>query len=148
VSDENIISCCFYLETQVGTACALESTATTHIFDARSGRGTSKAKDAQMKHRTILYRSAALAIATAALIGNLALADELPQSDADETSSNIVLAKAKKTGNQAEKFQVTIASDADEAGVTEAMEHVLADSKTELEIRLSGHKSLILNADL
>ena len=101
-----------------------------------------------MKHRTILYRSAVLAIATAALIGNLALADEQPQSDASESSSNIVLAKAKTTGNQAEKTQVTIASDADEAGVTQAMEHILADSKTELEIRLSGHKSLILTADL
>ena len=129
-------------------ACALESIETTQNFDARPGRGTSKAKDAQMKHQIMLYRSAVLAIATAALVGNAALADELPQSDASETSSNIVLAKGKTPGNQLEKSQTTFASDADEAGIAQALEHVLADSKTELEIRLSDHKSLILTADL
>ena len=101
-----------------------------------------------MNHSTNLYRSAVLAIATATLIGKAALAEDLSRNDATEANSNIVLAKAATPTNQATDAQTSASQYADESGVTEALEGVLTDSKIELEIRLSDHKSLILTADL
>jgi len=101
-----------------------------------------------MNYTSSLYKGAVLAIAAAALIGKAALADDLTASDADESSTNIVLAKAATPVNQADDKQTSARNYADESGVTEALERVLADSKIELEIRLMGHKSLILTADL
>jgi hypothetical protein len=101
-----------------------------------------------MNHSTNLYRSAVLAIATAALIGKAALAEDLPENEATESNSNIVLAKAAKPADQATDTQTSASEYADESGVTQALESVLSDSKIELEMRLSGRKSLILTADL
>jgi len=101
-----------------------------------------------MNHTSILYKGAVLAIATAALIGKAALAEDLSPGDTDESSTNIVLAKAATTVNQADGKQTSSSNYADDSGVAEALEGILADSKIELEIRLLGHKSLILTADL
>jgi hypothetical protein len=95
-----------------------------------------------MNHSTNLYRSAVLAIAVAALIGKAALAEDLPKSD---SSSDIVLAKVTSPINQE---QTSASKYADDSGVTEALESVLADSKIELELRLSDHKLETLTADL
>ena len=101
-----------------------------------------------MDHTSNLYKGAVLALATAALIGEAALADNLSPNEADETSTNIVLAKSATPVNQADDTQTASSNFADESGVAEALENVLADSKIELEIRLMSHKSLILTADL
>ena len=101
-----------------------------------------------MNHSNNLYRSAVLAIATAALIGKAALAEELPQNEATDTESKIVLAKAATSTDTTGDSQTSANEYADESGVTEALESVLSDSKIELEMRLSGRKSLVLTADL
>jgi len=101
-----------------------------------------------MNHSTYLYRSTILAIATLALIGKAALAEDQPESEAHETNSNIVLAKAATPEDPAGDSQTSSSQYADESGVTEALDSVLSESKIELEMRLSGHKSLILTADL
>lgn len=101
-----------------------------------------------MKHSNTLYRSAVLAIATAALIGNAALAEDAPNDDAADTSSTIVLAEANRPVTRTSKLQTSASEHADTSGVTEALDNLAADSKIELEMRLSGHKSLFLAAGL
>jgi hypothetical protein len=101
-----------------------------------------------MKGSKNLYKIAVLALATAALVGKAALAEDLPQSEANESSSNIVLATAHKQTNENTEAQPAIDGQADESAVTDALASVLADSKNELELRLLDHKSLILTADL
>jgi len=98
-----------------------------------------------MNRYTDFYASALLAVAAIALTGKLALADELPGAGASPTDTKIVVAKAtlpRKPDCDPESLQ-----DDREAAVTDAIEGLMEDNKLKLELRLSGHKSVILAAD-
>ena len=83
-----------------------------------------------------------LAIAALALTGGVASAGEKPA--AEPITKNIVVAKATasttKPVQQAEKQVHGIA-------VEQALQGVAADNKLELDLRLSGHISILIAAD-
>jgi hypothetical protein len=98
-----------------------------------------------MNRYTDFYKSALLAVAVVTLTGKLALADELPVAGTDPENTNFVIAKvtlSAKAGVKTESLQ----DDQDKA-VAEAIESVMEDNKLQLDLRLSGHKSVILAAD-
>lgn len=98
-----------------------------------------------MNRYTDFYKSALLAVAVITLTGKLALADELPVASTDPENTNLVIAKVTlpaKAGVKTESLQ----DDQDKA-VAEAIESVMEDNKLQLDLRLSGHKSVILAAD-
>jgi hypothetical protein len=98
-----------------------------------------------MNRETKLYRGIVLALAASALTGQAALAEDLLLDETTPTQSSIVVAGATTAVSETS----TISNDdIQDAAVTEALAGVLADSKLELEMRLLGHKSLILTADL
>ena len=96
-----------------------------------------------MNRYTESYATALLAVAAIVLTGMLALANELPGASPPDT--NIVVAKAtlpRKPDCDPGSLQ-----DDQEAAVSEAIEGLMEDNKLQLELRLSGHKSVILAAD-
>jgi hypothetical protein len=98
-----------------------------------------------MNRYTEFYKSALLAVAAIALTGTLALADDLSVSGISPADTNIVVAKARlpaKTPSETASLQ----DDQDEA-VAETIENLMDDNKLQLDLRLSGHKSVILAAD-
>ena len=98
-----------------------------------------------MNRYTDFYASALLAVAAIALTGKLALADELPGAGASPPDTNIVVAKATlPTKPDCDPGSL---QDDREAAVTDAIEGLMEDNKLQLELRLSGHKSVILAAD-
>jgi nucleoid-associated protein YgaU len=112
---------------------------------AQSGRGK-KAKEAQMNHTKTLYRGLALALAVTALTGNVVLAEDLP---ADSTAvAHIVASKATTASPPLSQSLRDAHADAQDAAVQAALQGILADSRTELEMRLAGRKSVILTAGL
>ena len=100
-----------------------------------------------MNRNSDLYKSIVLALAATALTGNVALAEDLPQGEATPEKSKIVLAEATTSTPQNDARTNTNDTSQDEA-LKEALEGILAESKLELEMRLSGHKSLNLTTDL
>ena len=91
------------------------------------------------------YKAALLAVAAIALTGTPALADDLSIAETSPADTNILVAKAglpKNTPTKPESLQ----DDQDKA-VAEAIESVMEDNKQQLDLRLSGHKSVILAAD-
>jgi hypothetical protein len=98
-----------------------------------------------MNRYTDHYRNAWLAVAVIAMTGTLALAGDLPTVDQSPASTTIVVAAISSPANIASKPR-TLQHDQDRA-VTEAIENVMADNKLQLDLRLSGHKSVILAAD-
>lgn len=101
-----------------------------------------------MNHKTNLYRGMVLALAASALTGKIALAEDVPLDETAPTQSSIVVAKAATATTPVSETSTNSNDDMQDAAVSEALAGVLADSKLELEIRLSGHKSTILTADL
>jgi len=98
-----------------------------------------------MNRYTDHYRSALLAVAVIAVTGTLALAGDLPIIDQSSPGTTIVVAKIDSPANVASKPR-TLQDDQDRA-VAEAIESVMADNKLQLNLRLSGQKSVILAAD-
>ena len=98
-----------------------------------------------MNRYTEFYAAALLAVAAVALTGKPALADDLSIAETSRVETNIVVAKAglpKNTPTKPESLQ----DDQDKA-VAEAIEAVMEENKLQLDLRLSGHKSVILAAD-
>lgn len=98
-----------------------------------------------MNRYTDFYKRALLAVAVITLNGGLALADEPTVAGTHPANTNIIVAKATppaKTDSKTESLQ----DDQDKA-VAEAIESVMEDNKLQLDLRLSGHKSMILAAD-
>lgn len=89
-----------------------------------------------------------LAVVACALAGAAALADDLADDvadgDANDRDSNIVLASATPYIDDSRNA----AGQKDDPAVAEALAGVAASNKLELEMRLSGHKSALLAADL
>ena len=98
-----------------------------------------------MNRKTKLYTGIVLALAASALAGQAALAEDLLLDEATPTQSSIVVADATTSVNETSTISN---ADIQDAAVTEALAGVRADSKLELEMRLLGHKSSILTADL
>lgn len=98
-----------------------------------------------MNRNSPLYDSIVLALVATVLNGKVVLAEDPPQDEATPEKSNIVLAAASTP--QDDVRTKTSNAGQDEA-LQEALEGILADSKLELETRLSGHNSLDLTADL
>ena len=98
-----------------------------------------------MNRKTKLYRGIVLALAASVLTGQAALAEDLLLDGTTATQSSIVVADATTAVSEAS----TISNDhLQDAAVADALAGVMADSKLELEMRLLGHKSQILTADL
>lgn len=97
-----------------------------------------------MNHKSNLYLGVALSLLAAILIATAALGQDLSASEATVASTNIVVTAVAP----ASAVSKTNANANQEAAVTKALEGVLADSKLELELRLSGHKLEILTAAL
>ena len=98
-----------------------------------------------MNRKTKLYSGIVLALAASALTGQATLAEDLLPDETTATQSSIVVADATSAVSETS----TISNDhLQDAAVADALAGVLADSKLELEMRLLGHKSLILTADL
>ena len=83
-----------------------------------------------------------LAIAALALLGGVASADEKPAGV--PKTKNIVVAKA--VVSTARPVQQAVRQIQD-AAVAQALQGVAADNRLELELRLSGHKSILIAAD-
>jgi len=98
-----------------------------------------------MNRYTDFDASALLAIAAIALTGTLTLADELPGAGTSPPNTNIVVAKA--TLSTKTECDPASLQDDQEAAVSEAIAGLMQDNKLQLELRLSGHKSVILAAD-
>jgi len=97
-----------------------------------------------MNHKSNLYLGVALSLLAAILIATAALGEDLSASEATAASTNIVVTAVAP----ASAVSKTNTNEAQDAAVTKALEGVLADSKLELELRLSGHKPEILSAAL
>ena len=100
-----------------------------------------------MNRNSPLYESIVLALVATVLTGKVVLAEDPPQDEATPQKQNIVLAKTSTSTAHNDARTKTSDTSQDEA-LKEALEGILADSKLELEMRLSGHKSLNLTADL
>ena len=101
-----------------------------------------------MNRNMKLYRGIVLALTASALTGQVAVAEDLPLDQATPTQSNIVVAKATSATTPVSETSTISNKDIQDAAVTEALAGVLADSKLDLEMRLLGHKSTILTADM
>ena len=99
-----------------------------------------------MNRNSPLYESIVLALVATVLTGKAVLAEDLPQDEAMPEKSNIVLATATTSTPHNDARTKTSDTSQDDA-LKEALEGILADSKLELEMRLSGHKSLNLTPD-
>lgn len=115
-----------------------------HFSVARCNRADKTARDAKMNHKSNLYLGVALSLLAAILIATAALGDDLSASEVTVAYANIIVAEVAP----ASAVSMTNTSANQDAAVTEALEGVRADSKLELEVRLSGHKSEILTAGL
>ena len=98
-----------------------------------------------MNRYTEFHKSALIAVAVIMLTGKPAAADEPPVAGARPLNANIVVATARlpseTEGNPASQ------EDMQDAAVAEAIEAMIEDNKLELDLRLSGHKSVILAGD-
>ena len=97
-----------------------------------------------MNHKSNLYLGVALSLLAAVLIATAALGEDLSASEATAASTNIIVTEVAP----ASAVSKTNTNANQNAAVTKALEGVLADSKLELELRLSGHKLEILTAAL
>ena len=97
-----------------------------------------------MNHKSNLYLGVALSLLAAILIATAALGEDLSASEATAASTNIIVTEVAP----ASAVSKTNTNANLDAAVTKALEGVRADSKLELEMRLSGHKLEILTAGL
>ncbi len=99
-----------------------------------------------MKHNTNKLRSAWLAATAALLAGTVAFADELPVRDLFPLNTRIVIAQLTVPVDRGSR-QASL-DGARDLAVAKAVAAVKADNKLELDLRLSGHESSLLVADL
>lgn len=99
-----------------------------------------------MNINSTLRTGVLLSITATALSGTFTLADELAGMEPSPTPAAIVLAKASPKPNNAN--QPTTGQEAINAALAAALQGVMADNKLELDMRLSGHKSVFLAAGL
>lgn len=86
-----------------------------------------------------MQKRALLSIAVLALTSRMAIADDLPSTDLKP--KNIVIAEAESTPAR------EVESQNHDKAVAEALQRINADNKRELELRLSGHRFILLAAD-
>ena len=99
-----------------------------------------------MKPTTNTRIAAVLALAMLAFSSSITLAQDAPPSERTSAETKLVVASAitQRTSTSSPATN----EETQDVAVAEALEGVLADTKLELEMRLSGLKSPILTADL
>ena len=127
-------------------AYALGDSKKSYFGAARASPYSRTGKETPMNRNSYLRTGFLLGVTAAALSGNIALADEQATDDVSPTRAVIVLAKASAPSNKAN--QQALIKEAISAELAEALQGIMADNKLELDMRLSGHKSEFLAADL
>lgn len=101
-----------------------------------------------MNHQKTLYTGLILSLAASALSGTAVLADDPTLNDTAAAHTRIVATNATTADQPLSRALRDAHAEAQDAAVQAALQGVLTDSRTELEMRLARHKSVILTAGL